>query len=206
MNVAAKGVLRARTALAALLVAALFASATFLWPARPDSQRASGAEAETFLLTADPSVSRLAPELEDARRVTGLQELNEVVDGPAVILVDKSAAVSLSEGSLRQFAAKGYSLIGLNVPLDDLSALAGFTEEISQINPEFGREPIAASFKGDFFTVVWRTPADAEIQRWRRLQQDFTASLFAAVLADQKRRSAGLALNDAGEIIPLEDY
>ncbi len=199
--------LRLQTAIAAAMVVAIVAGVALVWPNSSGDRTAVSAEAEAYVLSAEPGATELPPVLDGARQVGSLEELKDAVAGPAVIVVDRSVAPSLGDESLRAYAAKGYALVGLNVPLDRLTDLAGFTGEITSINPEFGEhEPETATFEGDFFSVVWRTPADATTQRWSRGQQDLSPGLFATVLADLKLRSAGLARDDAGNLVPLEEY
>ena len=168
---------------------------------------ARGAEAELFVLSAGAGSSSLVPGLAGARDVNSVASLKLQVAGPAVIVVDRSAVPELTAGSLNEFAAKGYALVGLNVPIDQLSDFAGFSAEVAEIDPRFGEKELTpVQFKGDFFTVVWRTPDGAQTERWSRGQQDFSPQLFDAVVADLKLRSAGLARDDSGNLIPLEDY
>lgn len=170
-------------------------------------REAQGAEAELFVLSAQSSSSSFAPGLADAREVNSVASLKLQVAGPAVIVVDRSAVPGLVSGSLNEFAEKGYALVGLNVPIDQLSDLAGFSAEVAEIDPRFGEKELTpVQFKGDFFTVVWRTPDGAQTERWSRGQQDFSPQLFDAVVADLKLRSAGLARDNSGNLIPLEEY
>ena len=194
------------TLVATALVVAL-AALRLLTPDSGGQPPASGSEAPMFLLSAAPAGPSAPLEIRTATHVETSEDLDRLAGGPAVVFVDASAASGLAASSLSHHVAAGSALIGINVPLDELSALAGFTEQIAAVNPEFGKhDPGVAEFKGEYFTVLWRTPPDAEVQRWRRSQMDLSPNMFALVVRDLRLNVLGLARDESGTIIPLEEY
>lgn len=155
----------------ALVVVAVLAGLVVLAWNRAGSP-AQGAESNTYLLT-DDALPPAASSIERAAtRATSLDELDKEVSGPGVIVLDSGAAERLSAGSLKQFANRGYALVGVNVPIDRLSQLADFSSEMADINPRFAEvERVPAAFEGDFFTALWRTRAGARTEQWSRVQQ-----------------------------------
>lgn len=197
---------KTRTAVCALGVVAALAGLVVL-TSNQSSSPAQGAEARTYVFTTEVLPSAASKSAQEATQVDSLGELDSQVAGPAVIVVDEGSAEQLPAGSLKRYANKGYALVGVNVPIDKLSSLADFSSEIGAIDPRFEESPpVPATFKGDFFTVVWRTPAGARTEQWSRVQQDLTPGLFNAVMADMKLRAAGLERDEDGRLVPIEEY
>lgn len=190
----------------ALLGSALFAAGTVFFGA----DHAIGGPAEVYLLSAPGAVNPPGvTNVQAVHRVATLQELQSVMVPPALVIVDRSAVNGMPLASLRSLVSQGSAVVGINVSLEELSALTGFDEELSAMNPQFSKAAstttLAPSFTGDFFSLVWRTPPGAQTAYWGRVQNDLTPSLFSAIVSDYRLRVRGLVMEN-GAVVPLEKY
>jgi len=146
------------------------------------------------------SAEQALASLGGAERVTSLGELSSKSLNISAVVVDKSAFPDLPESVAKQILASGSPIIALNVPLQDLYMMTGYTA----LTGKSAVTGVPGPPDSPSYSFVWvKLNERGDVVHSSSGQKDFASGLFGADLAKFSLLAHGLMRDETGNIVSL---